>query len=114
MSDIDFSSLPNKKYYSISEVSSLLGIKQTEIRYWEKFEPRLRSKSVTRVYNLKQIKLLLEIKKLIKDQGIKPGRIKPGKISSSFKAKKNSKLQELDIKKELIKIRNSIKKASKV
>ena len=109
MSDIDFSGLPNKKYYSISEVSSLLGIKQTEIRYWEKFEPRLRSKSVTRVYNLKQIKLLLEIKKLIKDLGIKPG-----KISSSFKVKKNSKPQELDIKKELIKIKNSIKKASKV
>ena len=109
MSDIDFSGLPNKKYYSISEVSTLLGIKQTEIRYWEKFQPKLRSKSVTRSYDLKRIKLLLKMKTLIKDQGIKPG-----KIATHLDAKKNSRPQKLEIKKELIKIRNSIKNASKV
>ena len=109
MSDIDFSSLPNKKYYSISEVSSLLGIKQTEIRYWEKFEPKLRSKGITRSYDLKKLKLLIEIKKLIKDQGIKPA-----KISLYSSNKKIRKSNHLDIKKELIKIKNLIKKASKV
>ena len=109
MSDIDFSSLPNKKYYSISEVSTLLGIKQTEIRYWEKFEPKLRSNSVTRNYDLKRIKLLLEIKKLIKDQGIKPG-----KIASYLNTKKNPKSNQVVIKNELIKIKNFIKKASKL
>jgi DNA-binding transcriptional MerR regulator len=62
LSDIDFSSLPNKKYYSISEVSTLLGIKQTEIRYWEKFEPKLRSKGTTRAYDLKKLKLLIRYK----------------------------------------------------
>ena len=109
MSDIDFSSLPTKKYYSISEVSSLLGIKQTEIRYWEKFEPKLRSKGITRVYDLKKLKLLLEIKKLIKDQGIKPA-----KVSLYLSKKKIRKSNHLDIKKELINIKNLIKKASKV
>lgn len=109
MSNIDFSSLPNKKYYSISEVSSLLRIKQTEIRYWEKFQPKLRSRSVTRSYDLKRIKLLVEMKKLIKDQGIKPG-----KIAAHLNAKKNSRPQQLEIKKELIKIKDIIKKASKV
>ena len=109
MSDIDFSRLPNKKYYSISEVSSLLGIKQTEIRYWEKFEPKLRSNSVNRSYDLKRIKLLLEIKKLIKDQGIKPG-----KISSYLKNKKKPRPQQIEIRKELINIKNIIKKASKL
>ena len=109
MSDIDFSGLPNKKYYSISEVSTLLGIKQTEIRYWEKFQPKLRSKSVNRSYDLKRIKLLLEMKKLIKDQGIKPG-----KIATYLTTKKNSKSPQLGIKKELIKIRNTIKNARKV
>ena len=109
MSDIDFSSLPNKKYYSISEVSSLLGIKQTEIRYWEKFEPKLRSRSPTRVYDLKQIKLLVEIKKLIKDQGIRPA-----KISFYLKNKKILKTTNLELKKELINIKNLIKKASKL
>ena len=109
MSDIDFSSLPNKKYYSISEVSSLLGIKQTEIRYWEKFEPKLRSKGLTRVYDLKKFKLLVEIKKLIKDQGIKPA-----KIHLYLSNKKIKKSHNLEIKKELLKIKNLIKKASKV
>ena len=109
MSEVDLSSLPNKKYYSISEVSSLLGIKQTEIRYWEKFEPKLRSKGLTRVYDLKKLKLLIEIKKLIKDQGIKPA-----KISLYLSNKKIKKSHDLEIKKELLIIKNLIKKASKV
>ena len=109
MSDIDFSKLPNKKYYSISEVSNLLGIKQTEIRYWEKFDPKLRSNSLTRTYDLKRIRLLFEMKMLIKDQGIKPG-----KISSYLNAKKNPRPQQLKIKKELIKIKNIIKKTRKL
>ena len=109
MSDIDFSLLPNKKYFSISEVSNLLGIKQTEIRYWEKFDPKLRSNSSTRTYDLKKIKLLLEMKILIKDQGIKPG-----KISFYLNSKKNPRPQQLKIKKELIKIKNIIKKTRKL
>ncbi len=109
MSDIDFSSLPNKKYYSISEVSTLIGIKQTEIRYWEKFQPNLRSKSVTRSYDLKRIKLLVEMKKLIKDQGIKPG-----KIATYLSAKKKPRHHQLQIKKELTRIKDIIEKASKV
>ncbi len=109
MSDIDFSSLPNKKYYSISEVSSLLGIKQTEIRYWEKFVPKLRSKGITRAYDLKKLKLLIEIKKLIKDRGIKPA-----KINLYLSNKKIRKSNNLEIKKELIGIKNLIKKASKL
>ncbi len=109
MSDIDFSLLPSKKYYSISEVSTLLGIKQTEIRYWEKFEPKLRSNSLNRSYDLKRIKLLLQIKRLIKDNGIKPG-----KIATYLKNKKKPKPQQLEIKKELIKIKEIIKKARKL
>ena len=109
MSDIDFSGLGNKKYYSISEVSTLLGIKQTEIRYWEKFQPNLRSKSVTRSYDLKRIKLLVEMKKLIKDQGIKPG-----KIATYLSAKKKPRHHQLQIKKELTRIKDIIEKASKV
>ena len=109
MSDIDFSRLPNKKYYSISEISSFLGIKQTEIRYWEKFEPKLRSNSVSRSYDLKRIKLLIEIKKLIKDQGIRPG-----KIAYYLKNKKKPKPQQIEIKKELVKIKKIIKNASKL
>ena len=85
MSDIDFSSLPNKKYYSISEVSSLLRIKQTEIRYWEKFVPKLRSDKSIRIYDLKKIGILKKVKVLIKDQGIKPSYI------DNYMKEKNSK-----------------------
>jgi len=109
LSKLDLSKLPQKKYYSISEVSSFLKIKQTEIRYWEKFQPKLRSKSVTRSYDLKRIKLLVEMKKLIKDQGIRPG-----KIAAHLNAKKNPRPQQIEMKKELIKIKDIIKKASKV
>ena len=109
MSDIDFSRLPSKKYYSISEVSTLLKIKQTEIRYWEKFEPKLRSNTTNRSYDLKRIKLLLQMKNLIKDQGIKPG-----KIAAYLNTKKKPRPQQIEIKKELVKIKNIIKKASKL
>jgi uncharacterized metal-binding protein len=52
---------------------------------------------------------LIEIKKLIKDQGIKPA-----KISLYLSNKKIKKSNHLDIKRELINIKNLIKKASKV
>ena len=49
------------------------------------------------------------MKRLIKDQGIKPG-----KIATYLNSKKNPKSQRLRIKKELIKIKDIIKKASKL
>ncbi len=108
MSDIDFSTLANKKYYSISEVSNLLGVKQTEIRYWEKFEPKLKSKSKSRKYSLKKIKLLIKIKRLVKDLGIKPA-----KIGLHLNFKDAPKPEYLELKKELNIIKERIKKASK-
>ena len=109
MSELDFSDLSNKKYYSISEVSALLGIKQTEIRYWEKFEPKLKSENKSRSYNLKKIKLLIMIKHLIKNQGVKPS-----KIGLHLKTRNKPNPQNLNIKKDLKKIRGLIKKASKL
>ena len=49
------------------------------------------------------------MKRLIKDQGIKPG-----KIATYLKTKKNPRSHQLEIKKELIKIKDIIKKASKL
>ena len=49
------------------------------------------------------------MKRLIKDQGIKPG-----KITTHLNSKKNPILHRLEIKKELIKIKDIIKKASKL
>ena len=49
------------------------------------------------------------MKKLIKDQGIKPG-----KIYIYLKKKETPRPQQIEIRKELIKIKNIIKKVSKL
>ncbi len=49
------------------------------------------------------------MKKLIKDKGVKPRN-----ISIYLKSKKKPSYEKTEIKKELIKIKNLIKKASKV
>lgn len=60
-----------KLYYSISEVSKLTGLEQYILRYWEtEFEQLNPSKNRAgnRIYTNKNIKLILIIKKLLRDQ----------------------------------------------
>lgn len=60
-----------KLYYSISEVSKLTGLEQYILRYWEtEFEQLKPSKNRAgnRIYTNKDIKLILEIKKLLRDE----------------------------------------------
>ena len=65
------------------------------------------AKGPSNVHHLIKTNLLLEIKKLIKEEGIKPA-----KIGLHLKAKKNPIIHNLEIKKELLNIRNIIKKTS--
>ncbi len=46
------------------------------------------------------------MKRLIKDQGIKPG-----KVATYLQTKKNPRSHQLEIKKELVKIKDIIKKS---
>ncbi|MCK5085956.1 MAG: MerR family transcriptional regulator [Melioribacteraceae bacterium] len=60
-----------KLYYSISEVSKLTGLEQYILRYWEtEFEQLNPSKNRAgnRIYTNKDIKLILNIKKLLRDE----------------------------------------------
>ncbi|MEN8191786.1 MAG: MerR family transcriptional regulator [Bacteroidota bacterium] len=60
-----------KLYYSISEVSKLTGLEQYILRYWEtEFEQLSPSKNRAgnRIYTNKNIKIILTIKKLLRDQ----------------------------------------------
>ena len=60
-----------KLYYSISEVSKITNIEQYVLRYWEtEFEELKPSKNRAgnRIYTNKDIKLLLQIKKLLRDE----------------------------------------------
>ena len=60
-----------KKYYSIKEVSEMLNLPQSTLRFWEKeidiLEPN-KSKGGTRRYIQKDIDLLQQIKFLIEEQ----------------------------------------------
>lgn len=63
---------PEKLYYSITEVSKIIGVPAHVIRYWEKHFPILNpgrgSSSNWRNYVSSDIKALQEIKSLINDQ----------------------------------------------
>ncbi len=63
---------PDKLYYSISEVARIVNVKQYVLRFWEKEFPSLKPKknrSGNRVYQKKEIVLLLEIKRLLYEEG---------------------------------------------
>jgi DNA-binding transcriptional MerR regulator len=58
-------------YYSISEVSDMMGVKPHVLRYWETQFRMLRPKKGrggARMYRRRDVELLFEIKKLLYDQ----------------------------------------------
>jgi DNA-binding transcriptional MerR regulator len=60
-----------KLYYSISEVSKLTGLEQYILRYWEtEFEQLKPAKNNAgnRIYTNKDIKLILQIKQLLREE----------------------------------------------
>jgi DNA-binding transcriptional MerR regulator len=62
--------LVRKEYYSISEVSDLVGLPAHVLRYWESQFSVLnpsKNRSGNRVYQRKEIKLILLVKKLLHD-----------------------------------------------
>jgi DNA-binding transcriptional MerR regulator len=64
-------SLPDKKYFTIGEVSEICQLKSHVLRYWEQVFPQLNpSKRRGRRYYQKQdLVLLLEIRTLLHEQG---------------------------------------------
>jgi DNA-binding transcriptional MerR regulator len=63
-----------KKYFKIGEVSKMLEVAPSTLRFWEKEFRQLRpmkSKKGDRIYSLKDIEILKEIKYLTHDKGIK-------------------------------------------
>jgi len=99
---------PNKLYYSISEVSSITDVKPYVLRFWEREFPTLRPKknrSGNRIYQAKEIKLIVEIKTLLYKDGytidgakqqLRNGRNNPGKAAQKGVARSLS-----SVKKEL-------------
>jgi DNA-binding transcriptional MerR regulator len=64
--------IPNKLYFPIREVAALTGVAPYVLRFWEKEFPMLspaKERSGHRRYRRKDIELVLEIKRLLYDQG---------------------------------------------
>ena len=69
--DFDLSEIPNKKYFSIQEVSKILDIETHTIRYWEKeFENFFSIKRIgnRRMFQQKDIINLVKVKNLLKQE----------------------------------------------
>ncbi|PLX72104.1 MAG: MerR family transcriptional regulator [Desulfuromonas sp.] len=64
--------LPDKLYFKIGEVAELAGVKPHVLRYWESefgtFRPT-KSKTNQRLYKKKDIEFVLQLKKLLHEQG---------------------------------------------
>lgn len=63
--------LPDKKYFTIGEVSELCDLKAHVLRYWEQVFPQLEpsKRSGRRYYQRADVELIFEIKNLLHDQG---------------------------------------------
>ena len=62
----------NKMYYSISEVSAMLDIPASTLRYWEKELPSVsprKSQGGTRKYSVADIEELRLVHRLVKEEG---------------------------------------------
>jgi DNA-binding transcriptional MerR regulator len=63
-----------KKYFKIGEVSEMLGVNPSTLRFWEKNFPQIqpmKNKKGDRIYNLKDIEILKEIYYLSHDKGLR-------------------------------------------
>jgi DNA-binding transcriptional MerR regulator len=85
------SSLPDKIYFKIGEVSQLVGVEPYVLRYWEtEFELLKPSKAPSRhrLYKKKDVQLLLDIKRLLYSEGFT--------IEGARKKLKETKKEEKD------------------
>ncbi len=64
--------IPNKRYFTIGEVSKICDLKTHVLRYWEQEFPQLdpiKRRGNRRYYQQKDLILVLEIKDLLQNQG---------------------------------------------
>ena len=72
MGKVDYVELPNKLYFRIGEVAKILGVKPYVLRYWETEFSVLKpgkTPSRHRLYRKRDVETLLEIKRLLYEEG---------------------------------------------
>ncbi len=63
--------IPDKMFFRIGDVSRITGVKSYVLRYWEsefKFLRPVKNRAGQRVYRKKDVKMILEIRKLLYDE----------------------------------------------
>jgi DNA-binding transcriptional MerR regulator len=63
--------IPEKKYFTIGEISQLTGLKPHVLRYWEQMVPMLEptKRSGRRYYQRQDLNVILELDRLINHEG---------------------------------------------
>lgn len=63
--------IPDKKYYTIGEVSQLTNLKPHVLRYWEQMVPLLEptKRSGRRYYQRQDLQLIIELDRLVNQEG---------------------------------------------
>lgn len=118
--------IPDKQYFKIGEVSALSQVEPYVLRYWEsefKMIRPVRFGSNQRMYRQKDVHLILEIKKLLYEEGFtiagarkqllhQAKEEKDNKLSQTRKAKEPADLETLlrEIQQDLIDLTNFINK----
>lgn len=72
LSEKDLPAIPDKRYFTISEVSQLCAVKAYVLRYWEQEFPSLKPvkrRGNRRYYQQQDILLVRQIRKLLYDDG---------------------------------------------
>ena len=71
-SKADLPSIPSKRYFTISEVSELTGVKPHVLRYWEQEFPQLnpiKRRGNRRYYQRHDVLMIRQIRGLLHEQG---------------------------------------------
>ncbi|MDE6461489.1 MAG: MerR family transcriptional regulator [Muribaculaceae bacterium] len=104
-----------KKFYKIREVSELLGLPASTIRYWEtefdQLSPRRNDKG-TRYFTPDDIEIIRQIKYLLHDRGLKidAAREQLSFASNTVESKQRALDRLRDIRARLVALRDSLHK----
>lgn len=106
---------PEKLYYKIGEISELLELRPSVLRYWEQ-EFKLKtskSKSQQRLYELKDVERILEIKKLLYDERFTLEGAKKYLNQKRRNGNKEEVKETVDESKKLLKFKETVQRLKK-
>lgn len=105
--------ISDKLYFRIGEVAEIVGVKPHVLRYWEDEFPSLRptkSRTQQRLYQRKEIDLLLRLKELLHDRGYTIAGARKFLRAGGHLPQDEALADETVLKSELVAIRNELRR----